>query len=131
MTTTERNQQAVSELAAKIKKFGYDVYISNSGTYGFFTPNDGQRVISFQVDYFFFSFSINHNSVGMGSGYRITSDEQCLIWELDKFCTADFLQKLVNAPIYKSRRKNEMFLSWTTLNQYLARYQSSSKYTKQ
>lgn len=125
------DKQAISELVTKIKTFGYPVYLAENGNYGFFTNEDGSRVISFQIDYFFFNFSANHKSVGLGSGYRITRDEQCPLWEVEKFCTAEFLTKLINAPVYKSRRKNEKFISWTTLQQYLDTYQNSSNYTLQ
>lgn len=125
------NKERTAQLVAKIKSFGYPVYLAEKGDYGFFTNLDGSRIISFQIDYFFFNFSANHKSIGLGSGYRITNDEQCLIWEIDTFCTAKFLESLLNAPAYKSRRKNEKFLSWTTLDQHLAFYQSSSKYAIQ
>jgi len=133
LTTPEKtsNKDRTKELVNKIKSFGYTVYLSEKGNYGFFTNTEGSRVICFQIDYFFFNFSANHKSIGLGSGYRITNDEQCLLWEIDNFCTADFLKSLVNAPIYISRRKNEKFLSWTTLNQHLETYQSSSKYQLQ
>ena len=127
--TTDKERTA--ELVAKIKSFGYPVYLSEKGNYGFFTNADGSRIVSFQIDYFFFNFSANHKSIGLGTGYRITSDEKCLLWEIDNFCTAKFLEGLINAPIYRSRRKNEKFLSWTTLDQHLATYQSSSKYQLQ
>lgn len=125
------NKERTAQLVAKIKSFGYPVYLAERGDYGFFTNSDGSRIVSFQIDYFFFNFSANHKSIGLGSGYRITNDEQCLIWEIETFCTAKFLESLLNAPVYKSRRKNEKFLSWTTLDQHLASYQSSSKYAIQ
>lgn len=134
-TTTEMkfttDKQRVIELCNKIKSFGYPVYIAESGTYGFFANADGSRVISFQIDYWFFNFSTNHKGICLGTGYRITNDEQCPIWEIDNFCTPEFLDILINAPIYRSRRKNEKFISWTTLQQHLDSYQQSSKYTKQ
>ena len=135
MTNTQTkiitNNERVAELVSKIKSFGYPVYLSEKGNYGFFTNADGSRVVSFQIDYFFFNFSANHKSIGLGTGYRITNDEKCLLWEIDSFCTAKFLESLINAPIYRSRRKSEKFISWTTLNQYLVMYQDSSKYQLQ
>ena len=127
-TKVTTDKERTTELVNKIKSFGYPVYLSEKGNYGFFTNSYGSRIISFQIDYFFFNFSANHKSIGLGTGYRITSDEKCLLWEIDTFCTAEFLESLINAPIYKSRRKNERFLSWTTLTQHLDSYQSSSKY---
>lgn len=130
-TKITTDKERTTELVNKIKSFGYPVYLSEKGNYGFFTNQDGSRIVSFQIDYFFFNFSANHKSIGLGTGYRITSDGKCLLWEIDNFCTATFLEKLINAPIYKSRRKNERFLSWTTLEQYLKMYQDSSKFILQ
>jgi len=130
-TKQKTNAEYTAELSAKIKSFGYPVYLSEKGNYGFFTNADGSRVVSFQIDYFFFSFSANHKSIGWGSGYRITDDERCLLWEIDTFCTSKFLESLINAPVYKSRRNDGRFLSWTTLKQHLDSYQSSSKYQLQ
>ena len=135
MTNTQTkiitDKERTAELVSKIKSFGYPVYLSEKGNYGFFTNADGSRVVSFQIDYFFFNFSANHKSIGLGTGYRITNDEKCLLWEIDIFCTAKFLESLINAPVYRSRRKSEKFISWTTLNQHLAMYQDSSKYQLQ
>jgi len=130
-TKITTNKERTAELISKIKSFGYPVYLSKNGNYGFFTNSDGSKIVSFQIDCFFFNFSANHKSIGLGTGYRITNDEQCPLWEIDNFCTAEFLEKLINAPIYKSRRKNEKFLSWTTLEQHLKSYQDSSKYSLQ
>ncbi len=135
MTNTQTkiitDKERTAELVSKIKSFGYPVYLSEKGNYGFFTNADGSRVVSFQIDYFFFNFSVNHKSIGLGTGYRITNDEKCLLWEIDSFCTAKFLESLINAPAYRSRRKSEKFISWTTLNQHLAMYQDSSKFKLQ
>lgn len=116
------------ELATKIKSFGFDVYLSSVGNYGFFT--DGNKLISFQIDYFFFSFSANHKSINLGSGYRLTEDDQCLLWDVDKFCTLEFLQGLLNCKPYISKKPHEKFVSWTTLEEHLSFYNSSSKYIK-
>jgi len=64
----------------------------------------------------------------LGSGARITNDEQCIEWEIDKWCNSDFLKGLMTVQPYRSRRKNEQFVSWTTLEQHMAIYNSSSKY---
>lgn len=122
------------ELATKIKSFGFDVYLSSVGNYGFFT--DGKKLISFQIDYFFFSFSSNHKSINLGTGHRLTTDEQCPInlssqfFSIDEFCTLEFLQGLLNCKPYISKKPSEKFVSWTTLEEHLSFYGSSSKYVK-
>lgn len=124
---TAEKKKAVLELCEILAKLGYDAYIAESGAYGFFTPKDGSRVVSFQVNFSWFDFSINHKSVNLGTGYRITNDGECPIYNLS-FMTAEYAQKLINSPSYRSRKKSERFISWTTKQQHIDIYGSSSKY---
>lgn len=125
-----QHQTEITRLAKVLKSFGYDVYISESGTYGFFCNPDGSKLISFQIDYFFINFSANHRSNNLGSGYRITGDEQCIVWQMEFWATKEFFDGLLACKPYKSRKKNEYFIKWTSLNEHMAFYNSSSKYTK-
>lgn len=58
-TKIATDKERIAELVNKIKSFGYPVYLSEKSNYGFFTNADGSRIISFQIDYFFFNFSAN------------------------------------------------------------------------
>ena len=121
----------IKELALKIKSLGYNVYLSESETYGFFTDNKEEKLISFQIDYFWFNFGSNHISKGLGSGHRITSDEKYLLWDIENFCTPEFLSEIFNCkPYFADKRKGEEFIRWTSLSEHFEKYQSSSKYSK-
>lgn len=121
-------QHRIFALANKIKSFGYNVYLSERNEYGFFTDNESKRLVSFQIDYFFFNFSSNHKSINLGSGVRLTNDEKCIEWDIDTWCTYDFLKSLMTSKPYISKRKKEKFISWTTLQEHMEIYNSSSKY---
>lgn len=127
MNFTQEKKEAVKNLAAKIASFGFPVYIAESGEYGLFASKDGQRVTSFQIDFSWFSFSANHKSIGLGTGYRLTSDGECPLYNLD-WLTLEFCEKTLNAPIYRSRRKSEKFIKWITLEEHMKTYNSSSRY---
>lgn len=133
MNTTETkqstNQQATNELATKLKNLGYVVYLAESGTYGFFHKPNETKHISFQIDYFFFNFSSNYKGENIGTGHRLTNDEKCNIWEVEKFATSEFFESLINCRPYSSRRKKEKFLRWSTVQEHLDFYGSSSKYS--
>ncbi len=127
-TETQTNRAATAELINKLKSFGYVVYLAEKGNYGFFHRPNETKFISFQIDYFFFNFSANHKSENLGTGYRITGDEQCKLWDIDKFCTQEFCEKLLNCLPYTSRRKREKFIRWSTVQEHLTTYGESSHY---
>ena len=64
---TEINKENCIELANKIKSLGYDVYIAEKGTYGFFT--NGERLVSFQIDY-----QMNNTENNNAIVYRLHKD---------------------------------------------------------
>lgn len=125
MKTLTRDQESTLQLCNKLVELGYIVHLAEKGTYGFFHRPNEDKHISFQIDYFFFSFSSNHKGKGIGSGYRITSDEQCLLWEIDNFCTKEFCENLLNCQPYKCGR-GETFTRWTTVKEHLITYSSSN-----
>lgn len=132
MRNLSQNQTEVNRLSKVLLGFGYDVYISESGTYGFFCKPDGQKLISFQIDYFFFHFSSNHKSQKLGSGHRITKDEQCVLWKMENWATKEFFESLIDCKPYKGNiKKGEKFIKWTNLEEHMSFYNSSSKYVKQ
>lgn len=70
-------KEMIAELAAKIQKAGFRVFLAAKGTYGFYTDKEGTRVISFQVDLCHISFSGNYitdRPRQTGTGWRITDD---------------------------------------------------------
>ena len=108
-------QQAVEELASKIKEQGFRVFIAKRGTYGFFTDEQGSKVVSFQIDYLHFSFSGNYISKSCGTGWRITDDD-----------TGDYKSMMqAQPPLWATNGEQ---VKTCSLEDHLSRYQSSSEY---
>jgi len=120
------NIEQTAKLVKILKKHGYTVYLGYNKEYGFFYK-DENKLISFQIDYFFFHFASNHKSKGLGTGARLTSDEQCVIYNF-KWAKKSFFENLLDCDPYRSRKKNEFFIKWTTLEEHLKQYQASSKF---
>jgi len=108
-------KELITELAAEIKAAGYRVFIAERGTYGFYTDTAGSRVVSFQID-----LGVIH----YGGNYKTNRPQQCGTgWRLD---TADFGTMFNQcAPRWAVGDASWQF---TTLEQHLKAYQSSSKY---
>lgn len=99
------------EIANKIKKEGLRVFLTERGTYGFYTNYTGSRIVSFQVD-LTVSFSGNYKSKTNGTGWRIMDG------------LPDNFTALLNEPSPFS------FDHYTTLDEHLKTYQQSSKYSE-
>lgn len=107
--------EMVKELAEEIKAAGFRVFIAKSGTYGFYTDEEGSRVVSFQTDLGGMKFSGNYKSKSCGTG-----------WGLDDGMPFAVMIK-ANAPHWAT---NGQAVQITTLEQHLATYQKSSTYTE-
>ena len=59
---TNYKTQAVADLAAEITAAGFRAFIAKSGTYGFYTDDNGSRVVSFQYDIEGITFSGNYKT---------------------------------------------------------------------
>ena len=120
MSSHTYNQELIATLAAQIKAAGLRVFIAESGTYGFFTDDDGARVISFQSD-LTLSFSGNYRGLdgarGIGTGWRISDED-----------TGNYVQMLESMP----PRWAVGDARWlhTNMDEHLATYQKSSRYTE-
>lgn len=109
-------KEAVIELAERIKKEGFRVFIAECGTYGFYTDQAGSKVVSFQFGVGGFTFAGNYKSSplrGTGWGLPDSSDFQFMF---DQY-----------PPLWAVGRSEWTF---TTLEQHLKTYQQSSKYTE-
>jgi hypothetical protein len=114
---TNYKTEAVAALAQEIKAAGFRVFIAASGTHGLYTDLAGSRVTSFQYDLAGFKFFGNYKtdqprSTGTG-------------WEVLRGTFADMLAEY--PPQWAVRGANWKF---TTLDQHLATYQPSSRYTE-
>lgn len=102
-------QQIILELAEKIKSEGFRVFIAEKGNYGFYTDNEGKRLVYFQMD-LTLTFSGNYESENNGRG-----------WQIIEGMPTDFKELLyTNSPF--------QFHHYTTLDEYLNIYQKSSKF---
>lgn len=112
-------KELIQHIAQKLHGFGFDVYISKDGTYGFYT--NGQRVISFGGSYnFFVDFSGNYKSRGnSGTGWMIEKEKSDITEDQAKRYIEANAPRWANAdPIY------------TTPEEHLRTYGKSSGYQK-
>lgn len=114
-------QQAIKELATAIKAQGFRVFIAKNGEYGFYTDQDGAKVISFQCNLGGFSCSGNYKTnqpQKTGTGWQITDD-----FTQDQARGA-FEQTPPRWAVGKAK------WHYTTLDQHLDQYQKSSVYVE-
>ena len=111
-------QDIINDLAIEIKKQGFRVFLSKKGAYGFFTDNEGKKVICFSLTIGPVTFSGNYKTdkpSQTGTGWRITDD-----------IPKDF-SEVYNAHAPRWATKNSNW-KYTTLRQHLKSYQWSSRY---
>lgn len=118
-------KEVTLELAQSILKAGYRVFIAESGTYGFFTDQHGDKIVSFQLGILNFSFSGNYKTSSprtTGTGWRIDDEKSLPILKSD-------FDRIFNtgAPQWALRGAKWRY---TTLEEHLNSYQWSSKYTE-
>lgn len=100
---------------------GFDVYIASAGHYGFYT--DGARVVSFQCERGR-GLNVSGNYIASrqcGTGWQIMADVD------DSTVTADNVRAWLatSAPMWTNPKP-----VYTTCEQHLATYGTSSKYRK-
>jgi hypothetical protein len=111
-TLADYKERITLDFAHECKKNGFDVYIAERGTYGFYT--NGERVVSFSLD-LVLSLSGNYEpSRESGTGWRMA----------DGIGIKDAMA--ANAPKW-TKNKNPIY---TTPKKYLKTYQPSSKFTQ-
>lgn len=115
MTYREQKAKLVRDFALAAKEQGFEAFIAESGTHGFYT--NGERVVSFQYD--LLSISVGGNylpGAGCGSGWRITDSAA-------EERIGDYIK--MGAPHWATKGSA---VTLTTKAQYLATYQDSSKF---
>ena len=113
-------KQLIQHIAKKLDSFGYQVYLSKDGQYGFYT--DGRRVISFGGQWSFsVDFSGNYApSKTSGTGWGIAKEKTDITRdEADRYINT-------NAPTWTGNTSP----IYTTPEQHLKTYGKSSGYTK-
>lgn len=101
---------------------GYRAFLSESGTYGFYTDTEGTRVVSFQSRY----------SMPCVSGNYVTScgRETGTGWKISDGFDPALLDAYFNAKPPRWAVKNHEW-RYATLEDELKRYQSSSRFVEQ
>ena len=110
--------EAVKELADRIKAAGFRAFIAKSGTYGFYTDTAGSKVVSFQYDWGGFKFAGNYKSSEprrTGTGWGLVSDS---------------IPNMFNQMPPNWAIGGGIDWKYTTLEQHLKTYHSSSLYTE-
>jgi hypothetical protein len=115
-------KELIATIAQKLKSYGYTVYISKSGEYGFYT--DGNKVVSFG-GYWNFSvdFSGNYNSRNCGTGWQLEGGKE--LTDIDEHTAEAFIK--ATAPRWAT--KGEV-VTYTTPELHLRTYGNSSGYTE-
>jgi hypothetical protein len=121
MAYHEEKLQVIQDYAQHLTKLGFPVYLAESGTHGFFTDDTGERVVSFQFDFFEIHLSGNYtaNSEG-GTGWQLSNHagHKPTRAQVVGFLTA-------NAPQWAMRDSRPIY---TTADAQLERYGKSSGY---
>lgn len=116
-------QQAIAELVPNIKKAGFRVFLAENKQYGFFTDEEGSRVICFQVEFFSPTFSGNYvtdNPTQTGGGWQIIDEQNY---------SEDFKAIFATHPPSWAVRDSKW--RFATLEDHQNQYQASSKYEEQ
>jgi hypothetical protein len=113
-------RELIQQIAKKLVSFGYDVYISEDKTYGFYT--DGKRVVSFGGQWHFFvDFSGNYATTKQsGTGWQIAREQSDITEEQ----ASEYIR--ANAPAWTGNKTPV----YTTPEQHLKTYGKSSGYSK-
>ena len=114
-------RELIDDLVPSIKAQGYRVFIAERGTYGFYTDQEGSKVISFKADLGNISFSGNYktnNPKSTGTGWRISDSDK-----------GNYEQMFNSFPPSWAVAGCSKW-KYTTLDQHLDDYQKSSKYVE-
>ena len=110
----EHKKEMILETAALILEAGLRPFIAGNGEYGFYTNAEGSRLVSFQIIFGCLEYSGNYQSPGNGTGWGIPGG-------------GTFPAMLKAVPTVNL---NGQGFRYTTLEEHLKAYQSSSKYTE-
>lgn len=114
-------QEIMQELSTALLSQGYRVFIAESGDYGFFTNQQGERVISITAD---LTASGNYSTSKpkqTGTGWRIADNIDMQVSDADNIFNTDPPRWAVGNAECKL----------TTLENYLKTYHASSKFVEQ
>jgi hypothetical protein len=129
-TKTDYKRETIEELAKNLIAAGYRVFISKTGTYGFYTDKEGTKIISFQMDLLSVSASGNYKTSEpsrTGGGWQITDCFSCF----NRYPSVNKVEadKVFNA-YPPSWALGSATFKYTTLEQHLKQYGQSSGYVE-
>lgn len=117
---SDYQKQVIHEVAQRIKKQGFRVFIAENGNYGFFTNEDGTRLVGFHNDLGGLQFTGHYKTdtpKQTGTGWRIIKDSDGNI---------NFKTIFEAGPPEWATQGSKW--KFTTLDQYLTTYQKSSRF---
>ena len=116
-------RQEAREFAERIKALGFKVYMAEKGTYGFITDDSMSRVMGFEFDGLRSS---------LGGNYGPATQESGTGWQLSKNPEQIKTAEDVKAALYETPPPfaGKGWRYFTTVEQHLAVYGSSSKYVE-
>ena len=116
-------RQIAADFAAKALEAGFEVWLADSGTYGFYTDDAGKRVVSFGARF---------DGINLGGNYA-ASRESGTGWQMEDLISPDFAtpKRLrnwldANAPHWTKNHNPR----YTTREDQLREYGPSSKYQR-
>jgi hypothetical protein len=114
--------ELIATIAAKLKSYGYTVYVSKDGRYGFYT--DGRNVVSFGGQWqWSVNFNGNYKSQRCGTGWLLDGGKE--LSDIDQHTAECFIKAI--APSWATRGEA---VTPTTPEQHLQMYGKSSGYTQ-
>ena len=119
----EYDRKCIKEISKRLIEKGMTVYIAASGTYGFFTDDKKDRLVSFQSGLEGVTFSGNYktdNGRETGTGWRM--DIRQSVFTIPNYSVILYS----DAPHWAI--KNATKVEYKTVKEHLAFYQKSSKY---
>ena len=116
-------QELVSAFAEKARSFGYEVWLAEAGTYGFYSDSEGKRVAGFQ-----FTLAGGVSVSGSYLPTRESGDGWMIVDSVHPdSVTEEDLKAWLNASAPRWANSNPIY---TTPSQQLAMYGQSSKYSE-
>ena len=120
MSRMRYDQEMFEIIADALKAWGFSVWKSKSGTYGFYTDEQETRLVSFQTTDGVVTFSGNYvASQGCGTGWQMESDAPRTKQDAEKYLYR-------GAPYWANPNP-----TYTTVAQHLEMYGVSSGYNKE
>ena len=113
--------ELIKKVSQAIKDKGFRVFVSESGTHGFYSDSEGKRVVSFNWNTGGISFNGNYQSNTCGTSWRLSYDKI----NITSFLTSDLTNMLYE--LAPSWAISSTKVSYTSVDQFLTIY-NSSKY---